>query len=135
MLNIFLILILLVCEGCEAISACEKIGKECNENFNTITANGRQGKLSDGITLTMKDVTMYQDNTVGCNVCHATDCPAFFDEKVGAWKLLDIQSLAQSGKICEVLGEHWWGEGYTYRTCKLCAKKQVWKEEWQDEDE
>ena len=59
-----------------------------------------------------------------------------------------IQSLAESGKICEVLGEHWWVEEclevysdylglpcQKQRVCKLCHKKQIWKEEWEDEKE
>ena len=60
-----------------------------------------------------------------------------------------IESIAESGKICEVYG-HWWGdveleciEGYRIgcvnheksieRICKLCHKKQKWVEDWQDD--
>jgi len=70
-----------------------------------------------------------------------------------------IQSLASSGKVCEYLGEHWWEENVSSRwcntseeakalgwhckpedngvvkerICRICHKKQVYKEEWEDE--
>ena len=67
----------------------------------------------------------------------------------------DIEELAESGKICEVYG-HWW-ETYSKqecyeisqngdcvigkmvpdeqsRICRICQKKQVWKEGWEDEN-